>query len=70
MSEQTGTAPEQCVTKFPTGNMDFNQQEQMAAGATISQSLQINTAPMFTHILKGRFKKKQKTKLPKPSYSL
>lgn len=52
--------------------MDFNQQEQMAAGATISQSLQINTAPMFTHILKGRFKKKnkKKTKLPKPSYSL
>lgn len=50
--------------------MDFNQQEQMAAGAMISQSLQINTAPMFTHILKGRFKKKQKTKLPKPSYSL
>lgn len=40
--------------------MDFNQQEQMAAGATISQSLQINTAPMFTHILKGRFKKKTK----------
>lgn len=40
--------------------MDFNQQEQMAAGATISQSLQINTAPMFTHILKGRFKKKKK----------
>lgn len=50
--------------------MDFNQQEQMAAGATISQSLQINTAPVFTHILKGRLKKKQKTKLPKPSYSL
>lgn len=42
--------------------MDFNQQEQMAAGATISQSLQINTTPtpMFTHILKGRFKKNPK----------
>lgn len=49
--------------------MDFNQQEQMAAGATISQTLQINTAPVFTHILKGWFLKKI-TKLPKPSYSL
>lgn len=39
--------------------MDFNQHEQMAAGATISQTLQINTAPVFTHILKGRFKKKK-----------
>lgn len=50
--------------------MDFNQQEQMAAGATISQTLQINTAPVFTHILKGWFKKNKNTKLPKPSYSL
>lgn len=50
--------------------MDFNQQEQMAAGATISQTLQINTAPVFTHILKGWLKKKKKKKMPKPSYSL